>query len=719
MSHLRLVGPLFVLLLCWSAWGAVAMAAEDPDPMPLGSVDYDTIFIKNDTHPIVCTIIDYRSDGMVMIQELGKPGTRGISPELIDHTEHRHTAAQSVDKHGAWQLKRGDLSGVAQTIKWAIERPSDKNQDEVKASALALAEKALVKEPGNTDVGDLAMKLLWERNETKKIEAYARKLIEADPLWMPGYEHLAKVLQADPARVAEFQAFIRDWNKKQPTGFLSNKYLAGVEEKAGNLKVAQEHYFKCWKFYKDPDSALGYARICLARGERDKALAAANDLIKAGSSADEARVIAGSVLLAQGDAVAALELLQTALQGKLGEESAKLARYNLGVAYWSNGQLDQAREQWRQVGSPVADLALAYLDRKTFPQLDALPAPELKQLARQYNACVDLESGGLLNQLGNLDATLSKRNLFLIQLGELLRSRGHPERLRVVAAAPGLESLRWQAYGHLLAGRYHEAETVLDQLPETDGYAVAYRIYAAEGRKDAARARDLFKKLAGSANPPREWMARVAATYASVNDELYDEKFDWPDGDTPGDRWQYSAPGTSIRIHCLAGQLVLEGTQAASQDLVSRAWRMERRERLKSVQAVVDLVGLNSATVGLEILDLNRLNGVALGVLNDNRLGWRESKNGVWGPWQPLAQQVQGTRITLCLDYNLGVVSAFTADNPQQKFPLGPGLGRGEGEVCVCIFGVAEPGVTWRAAVDEMQIQLRPLAGAKRRTDDF
>jgi len=65
----------------------------------------------------------------------------------------------------------------------------------------------------------------------------------------------------------------------------------------------------------------------------------------------------------------------------------------------------------------------------------------------------------------------------------------------------------------------------------------------------------------------------------------------------------------------------------------------------------------------------------------------------------------------LCIEYNLGRVMAFMADEELKKYNLGDGFANPPEQLCVSIFGTADPGVMWKIAATRMWIQQKPLTG--------
>ena len=677
-------------------------AEDDPAKQPYidrQDIGHDTVFLKGGGTAIG-TLESIDGDGnMVLVEPSGR---RRIEAKNILRHHPPRSVEQVVEIRGGQALARGDIEDALKTIRWAAR---EKKSPE---PAVKLAEAAIAKKPDHQVLGALTIELYKELGQSAKIETLARKMLKADPHWSEGYEIVADVLQADAARTSDLRDWLGEWNRVQPTAFLPNKHLAQMFEKSGDFKLAQEAYRKCWTLHKDQESGLGYARVSLKRGDTAKALDAAKTLTSDAKYADEAKAITGSAKLAMGQLDEAEELLKAAVAGTLSADSKQYAIYNLGFIHLHNNRTAEAREQWKQLTTPVADLALACLERRPFEQVESLPSPGLKQLAKELNAAVGLERGQFA-VAGALDPTSSRRAHFLTQVAKVLQSVGSEASIRELAGTTTVESLRWQAYGHMIAGRYRECEQLLGSLPENDGYALAYRLLIADSRKDQNKALDSYKQLASSPNAPREWLAKTAAIFESANDEFKDEQFDWPAGDTPQSGWQYKMPGTGIRIHAKDGKLWFEGTQAVTEDPVSHAFFMVRQERLRSVRLTLDLSGVGSATGGLEVLDDTRTQGIHLAVRGDSRLAWRTVKGaGAYGAWEPLELQIQGTSATLGIEYVNGRVLAFVGDDAAKKYPLGQNTFQSS-MLTIGIFGEAEAGEAWKLAADQMQIQLRPI----------
>jgi hypothetical protein len=707
--------PCLAILAATLCWGALHAEQRDERPA-LTIIPYDAVVLESGFRDL--GTVSETADSVIEVQ-LADGTKHSYQPGSYDHIEWRMTVAKVVKKRCAIDIRDNLPDDAIKTLQWGRET---KDRDEAlvaaaKEATASVAMKAMATWPDNIDLAaTIVVPQMLESGDRKGVETLARHLVGVDPHWSAGYDYVARMIASDQSRTDELIAWLTEWVRIQPTAFKPNHDLAHLHEAAGDVRRAQEEYRTCSVIHQDPESSLGYARTSLARGDLDIAARVAADLSTNGQFASEAVAIAGSAKLAQGDTAGALPLLETAAAGRLIDETATIAHYNLGVAYLRTGNLAQARVQWTRLGAlPLARLALAILDRKPFPDIESLPvsAPGLKEMARMLNACVDLEHGRSAAAFG-LDAGLDARHHFLGQLATLVLNGGSRAEaiVRDLNATPGIEAQRWQVYGLLLARRYAEAEAALAHLPADDGYCLAYRVCVAEGLNEPDLARSEFIKLDASPQAPREWTERARRALLAGHDTFIDEKFNWPTGDLPNDGWQFSAPGTGIRIHCAGAQLVFNGTQSANPNPVSRAWMMVQETRFRQATLDLDVTGMAGATGGIEVLDPGRQNGVQLGVQGDSRLAWRALKAGIVGEWQPLGVQIQGTHATLCIDYSLGRVMAFMADEPLRKFPLGDGLGQAPPEqLCLGVFGTAEPGMEWTLIAQRMQVQLKPLTG--------
>ncbi len=707
--------PCFAVLAATLCWGALHAEQRDERPA-LTITEYDYVVLATGFRDP--GIVSENADAVIELQGL-HGDRRFYRPGTYDHIDWRMTVAKVVKLRCAIDFRSDDPDDVIRTVQWG--RVTKDKDDALAAPATeviaAMTLRAMERWPDSIALASaIVLPHLLERGDRTGVEALARHLVMVDPHWSAGYDQVARIIAGDPSRGVELMAWLTAWVKAQPTAFRPNRELALLHERSGDLRRAQGEYRTCYLIHQDAESGLGYARTSLARGDIAIAATVAGELSGHAQCGAEAIAIAGSAKLAAGDTAGALPLLETAVASRLGDEAAAIARYNLGVALLRSGRLEEARERWTRLGDlPMARLALAILERRAFPDLESLPAsaPALRELARMLNACVDLEHGRSAAAIG-LDASLSARHRFLSQLAKLVLNGGSRAEaiVRDLDATPGIEAQRWQVYGLLLARRYAEAAAALAHLPEDDGYCQAYRVCAAEGLHQPDLAKLQFIKLDASPQAPRAWTEMARRAFQAGHDTVIDERFDWPAGDLPNDGWQFSAPGTGIRIHASAAQLVLDGTQSANPEPLSRAWMMVQETRLRQAKLDLDVTGMDGASCGLELCDSGHRNGIQLAVQGDSRLAYRTLKGGSPGAWQPLGVQIQGTRTTLCIDYDLGRVAAFMADEPLRRYPLAAGLGQSRpDELCLGVFGTAEPGTEWTLTVQRMQVQLKPLSG--------
>ena len=708
------------VLLCL-ALGAFAVEEER---LPLTAVEYDTIYTRNGEQ-IPGTIVGTQADGSVRIDRVGRPTTLVPKVEII-RTTHRQTLPEAVSRRGEQALAAEDWGDLQRVLRFALEKQPEAKPTEpkvepnnlkptvdvqsIKDAAIALGQKALAKKP-LTDVANLTVALLWEKQDLDGVLGVAQAGLAADPNWTPGYEYQAKIfiLRKQDDRM---KALVKIWLERQPTTPLGNRYLAVIAESAGDLRTAAEAYRKCFDLHQDWESALGYARCSLKRGDHQECIRACTALIAKGQLVGPAKAWLGSAKLgsnvpelqaqAQADLEAALAENDT---DQLHLPAMELARYNLGLIYARSGRGDDARKLWSQVNSAMGAMALAQLDRKPI-SADGLPS-SLAGFIATHNASIELENKKWQGVLGGgFDTSSSRRAIFLSQVATLLKSSGSDDSLHNLSATPGEESTRWQAYGLMLQSRFKDAEILLDKLPVTDGWAIASRVYIAAARKDDAAAKSWLKRLDGATGVPKAYAQLLAAELASANDEVANESFDWPDEETVPTGWDVSAPGTNIIARAKDGQLELTGSQLGTESTC--AFKLVLAERLRSIDLKLDTTDLGAATGGLQLVDDKRENGIQLGVTG-TRVVWRAAEKGNWGPWADSGLPAVARQSTLRLELDKGRLYAALAENPVNRVPLTASLGQSD-RLSVGIFGVAEPGVTWTLHADDLSIQLRPMA---------
>lgn len=698
---------------------ALPLAGAEDERAPLTAVEYDTIWMTNGGQ-IVGTIVGTQADGAVRFDRIGRPTTL-VPKNEIQRIERKQTLPEAVGRRGEQAIAAADWTDVQRVLRFALEKKDDPKPEDgkkpdpkkppldlgaVKDAAIEVARKALAKKP-TTEVAALAVQLAWDKNDTAGVIAGAQAGLAADPNWTPGYENQAKVYLA-AKQDDRMRALVKVWLERQPTAKEANRYMAKLAEAAGDIKAATEAYRKGFDLHQDWESALGFARCSLKRGDRDECMRAAKALIDAGQFTDAARAWRGSALMQRGTPEAdrlALTDLESALAGKPDDEAADVARYNLGLLHQRAGRVEEARKLWSQVKGPMGAVALAQLDHRPI-DAGSLPAA-LKPFAAEHNACIELESRrwqGVLD--GGLDLTTSKRTVFLGLVGQLLKGGGADDAIHNLAATSGDESLRWQAYGLMLQGRFKDAEALLDKLPVTDGWAIATRVYIAAARKDEAAAKSWLKRLDGATGVPRQYAQVLVAEFASANDEVMSESFDWPDPEAVATGWKAAAPGTNIAVHARDGKLVLEGTQAGAEPTC--AYKLVAADRLRTAEITVATANLGAATGGLEVADDKRENGLQVGV-SAGRVLWRSAEKGQWSNWVPAELPTVGETTSLRIELDKGRLFIALGSDPVAKVPVTASLGRGE-YLAVGVFGVAEPGTAWTLIADDLTMQLRPVA---------
>ncbi|MBA3684353.1 MAG: hypothetical protein H0W72_03845 [Planctomycetes bacterium] len=692
--------PLLALLAA-VLFACAASAAEDL--VLLEVTEHDRLLLTNGDE-ILGLVIEERETAIVF-QQFGRSSKVAYTRDQIGKLERKRDAATVVALRGAQLLARKppDLQGLRKTIEWGREKGA-------LDAALELGLKVSSANPSDQGIGAVTLALLKQQERSADLEALARSLLKASPAFEPAFDALAETLTAQK-RQDELLPLAQQFLQVLPTSPVANRIMAAMAERNGELKQAQEAYRKLFELHKDAAAGVGYARTSLKLGQAPLALKAANALIASGQHVDAAKAFAGIANLAAGNISEALAQLSAIDLGQLDPETAMLARYDLGLAHWRAGAGDKAKAQWAGLDVPAARLALAIAERRPFAE-EVAGDKRLAAIAREHNACLALEAHKPDKALAGLDAATNARHQFLVDVAQVLKTNGSDASLRAIARTETPEALRWQAYGLILARRWRDAEAVLARLPEDDGYALAYRVYAAVGQNDRPRARELFKKAAATKGGPADYLGILASEVGAEDEEVQNEEFQWVAGEVLGSGWQAQAAETNIHVHTDGQNLIFDGTQTPGQDPVTRAWRMAPSARMRTILAKLDIAAIESAVVGIEVLDAARKNGLAYGVLAENKLGYRTLKSGAWGPWQALSGRVDGTQTTLRLDVNAGRVFAAPYDLPTQREAVGD-LPAGD-YVTVGLFGTAETGVAWKMAIDRLELQMkRPVAPKK------
>jgi tetratricopeptide (TPR) repeat protein len=699
------------LALCACLGLSPLLLAEDALPT-LIVVPHDTL-VASDGEPLLGKIQEVRPDGTVVFLELGKESPIGYKPSQFRSYSFARTAEQVVTDRLAILEQRTDQPNtpfeVLATLRWGAEEGiGERIDDESLRKALLL--------PKSEPLAEYALERLRAAgNRGEDIERLSRAVLAEIPGWERGHDALMTVLLERGDQVA-LRAAVEACLAIKRNNHLANKLMADFALAEGDLVTAREAYRKA-STRNDADALLGYGRLSLDVGDRNSARRAAESLLATGSHQGQALAILGSIKLAEGQSQEARRDLQQAVDAGIDGPLGDLAVHNLGVARYRAGDRRAATALWRRGGHPASRVALAIAERRPVPRGEARGNKDLQSMLAELQAVVALESGDSSDEAvgDNLDPATNPRHKFLDQVRRMLASGGEETTIRALAFTKGRESLRWQAYGHIIAGRYDEAWTLLEQLPEDDGYAAVYRVYvkAAQGEDEGAASiyRQQVSPLVNgettpSVAPPIDFVATLDAEFSTASGEFRRFEFDWRDGDVLGPGWDKSATGTGIRIHVANDQLVFEGTQRRD-SAISRAWCRVRQDSFQRVVLDADFSSIATARAGLEILDTGRQNGVAVTVGADRRLRWRQISGGRPGPWQDFVpQQVlpEGRPFTL-LYQGSGRVALPDNDPkpPNEPFRVGEPF-ETDSHLTISIFGEADAGTAWRFAAQRLDL---------------
>ena len=563
---------------------ACAAAETRPDYIPLATIPHATVFLRNGTS-VTGTIEQVDADGTVHIRALGEDGVRRIPPsDLSRPPEMPRTAEQVVERRLRQALAADDRVATSETLRWGFE-------NKAVAAALAGGRAALAKHPEWTDVAELLLPHLGADHAA--IIALVRPSLAKDPRWERGYAPLLDALlatnQTDEAlQVAEA------WAATSVGAAKPRLMLAEAWERAGRLREAQDAWRKAWMIGKAIDAAVGYGRVALLRGEYADALAAAKVLLEAKTHETAANAVAGSALLGSGgDLEQAQQHLNAALAAPdLAEPLKTIVAYNIAVLHVRAGHTAEARRLWEASSAPEAVLALRLLDRQPYAGAP-LPGPA-QRVADELNTALLLEARQAPTVAPDVRAGARQRLLALVARGMQELPTPQDATLNELAKTPGAEAQRWLAWLHLAAGRFERAEAVLAQLPANDGWAAVYRVYAAAGRKEPARARELLAKALDAREPPAPaaYLQHLKLEYQSG--ENIRESFDWPP-ERIGAGWKLDLTGTGIQVAALSSRLVLQGTQAGTEPAVARL--SVPGDRLRVISIAIDASAIGEVVV--------------------------------------------------------------------------------------------------------------------------
>ena len=675
---------------------ACAAAETRTDYIPLATIPHATAFLRNGTS-VTGVIEQVDADGTVHIRALGEDGVRRIpSADLSRAPEMPRTAEQVVERRLRQTLAGDDRVATAETLRWGFDNKGA-------AAALAGGRAALAKHPEWTDVAEQLLPQLGADHAA--IIALVQPSLAKDPRWERGYAPLLEALLATNQADAALQA-AEAWAATSVGAAKPRLMLAEAWERAGRLREAQDAWRKAWKIGKAIDAAVGSGRVALMRGEYDEALAAAKALLDAKAHEPAANAIAGSALLASGgDLERAQQHLEAALAAAdLAEPLKTYAAHNIAVLHLRAGRSAEARRLWESSSVPEAVLALRLIDRKPYAGA-ALPAPA-QRVADELNTALLLEARQPLATPPDARAGARQRLLALVARGMQELPTPQDATLNELAKTPGAEAQRWLAWLHLAAGRFERAEAVLAQLPASDGWAAVYRVYAAAGRKEPARAKELLTKALEARDPPAPaaYLQHLKLEYQSG--ENIHESFDWP-AERIGAGWKLDLTGTGIQVAALASRLVLQGTQAGNEPALARL--SVPGDRVRVISVAIDASGMGAGgRGGLRLADDSAGAGVEVGLTAAGEVTWRQRQKDGWAAWQPLALRAANGKAELrveCIGGRLGLSLGGDGPNPV-TVPIGA-FDPLPATLWIGVFGQAPTGQAWSLAADELDVRFQ------------
>ncbi len=630
------------------------------------------------------------TDDSVEFLALGRSEPSRYPKTALRVIQRRQTAAAAATRRGREALAANDLADAEVAVRWARERGADD-------AALALAR--LVLERGvSTIAADIAIDLLAARGDDPAVQILAEQVLAKDPRWQRGYAELVRIHRA-AGRTAEVRSLLDRWLALSPTAAEANRVRAALAEADGDRKTAQEAFGRLWRLHKDLDAAAKVAWIALLRGERSEAAKAAQALVEAGRDAAIANAVLGTVAAMDGDDARAEELLAAAIAAGAQDQVALLVRHNQGVLAARAGRTEEAANLLRPCDHPVSRFALATVEHRPFTEIQALPEA-LRSQAQFLTTAVHLENRRFAEAARQPADPSTQEGRFMALVTDMLRQpQPGEEAVRRLEGFTGEDSLRWQAYGHLLGQRWEAAERILARLRADDGYAAVYRVFAAAGRRDAARARQLFALVAAARRPPAPaaYTARLAGEYEAAESDRIIDGFEWPEGQV-ATGWQID-PAPGVTLAAADGVLAATGRQRGPG--LSWAWRLVQAERLRRAELVLDPPA--AGRIGLMLADETRKDGVVV-VVEGGQVQWAAIAPAGRLTWKRVRPHAAGGRLVVVLSGGRAVLS--DPEDPTKETPLDARLpGSGLMAVGVVAEGPADAPIT--AAADELRLQLR------------
>jgi tetratricopeptide (TPR) repeat protein len=691
MSILSRVVPVLLLVAALAAAETVELK-EQP---------FDIVQMK-DGRTIEGTLLEQRTDGTLLFKPRASNEEIAIAAGTHSGVSYRRSVAQTTAAAAGAAIAANDQRRMVETLRWGQEKGA---ADAVMTQAALW----LKQHPADRDVLEIIVPQLRAKPDWATLEAVARAGLAADRNWSDGDELVVEALTAQ-GRNQELDAYARQWLARNATALRANLICGASFENAGDLRAARECFRKAWEIHKNHAGALGLARTSLSTGHYADALRASQALIEAGQSVPEAQAFGGAAATALGDLATARPLLNGLDAAKLPAAAAQAGTYAQGLIAYRQGRMDEAARRWQSVPTPQAQFAAAIAQRREFSTPERLPE-DFRPAARVLNASVRLENRQAQKALELIDQHLDARHGFLYMIGQVLTNSGSPDSIRALQVVRTPESLHWQLYGSILGGRYDAAEQIARAMPANDGYAMACRVFLAAARGDPEGARMLYEGSGGLPGAPPDFARRLAELYSTADDQVLVEPFDWPTGEVMATGWEVLTQGSGIAVRADGGKLVMEGVQATqADDPVTRTATMVPGSRFRLARLAVDISALGKGLAGLELLDGQRRNGVAIAASAASaKLQWRLLSLGKWNDWRDLPYAVDGTVAVMALDFSGGRIFAADPADPMRRTQLSDVLARSQGEWSLGVFGTAEPGTAWRASFDDLRWRLKPV----------
>jgi hypothetical protein len=605
------------------------------------------------------------------------------------------------------------LRGVREIIDWIEKDLADRGEERefILTESRPLVTQAVQRFPKDPTLRAKAKELMaFAPSDEAALVALARIVLQHDPGWKEGWEVLMRDLRQN--RDPELPAWIERRYKAQPTDLAAALDFAELKLSEQNYEIAQSAYARAFRNHGDVTAGFQYLLLSLRAGQLNEVARVVEELEAKGYQPEQLAAIRGTLALRDGKTQEAYDLLDQDQAADLHPELEELARYNFGLAQYRLGRRAEALRTWQALRSSVARLALATLRRK--PIRNPADFGELASQAEQLNTLLALERGDIqgqaaaevfpLNQAGR-----NTRNAYLQAVAEVAESNGSERVVNKLARLGGknIETLRWVAYGHFLAGRTEQLQEVLAALPPTDGWTIAVRCYLALGAGAQDEAAALYAQLSTATNVPQDYLLELERAFdESTSNIRFIDFSQIPDGSQlPG--WKTDLAATGIEAIVANRQLLLAGTQDEA-DRMAIAYQQRESGPVRRITMLADLSGLgDEARAGLVVLDSAGENGIAYGAQGDGSLFWRQCRSGSWQDWRPLKARIKSSlshvELVLQRDHDLGLIEVVLG---KDTIPL---LTGGESEQTVEMrlgfFGTAPSGAVWELKAKSVQIQ--------------